>query len=122
MPGRSERDLLTRFGGGGGAGSSTQEEPEQEGNGGAVRRWGTKLDGSSRQPPREAGVRGTLLSGNKFKSLPACFSIAPTALTIHPFKKGAHGGRNCDLSMKKCHFASEQTAFLCLGSLCVAWI
>lgn len=49
------------------------------------RRWITKLNGSSRQLPTEAGERRVLLSGNKSKFLPACFFITPTALTMHHF-------------------------------------
>lgn len=142
LPGRSERDLLTRFWGGEGRGCTEQgvsiqlrtevhwpslqgaqlrrNQSRREMGG---RRWGTKLDGSSRQLPTEAGVRGTLLSDNRSKFLPACFSIAPTALTMHHFKQGGSWRKELWFKHeKKCHFASEQTAFLCLGSFCVAWI
>ena len=62
--------------------------------------------GSARQ------TRRALLSGNKSKSPPASFSVVPTARTIQYFKEGMVEEGIGNLSMKKRHFASEQTAFL----------
>lgn len=71
LPGRSERDLLTRFGGGGGAGSPTQEEPEQEGNwgggelGGGALSW-MEAAGSPPERPGRGGLCSLVTNSNLY--------------------------------------------------------
>lgn len=84
----------------------------------AGRHW---VDGS-RAPERQRGVAGLCSLVTDGFYLPV--SIVPTALTIQHFKEGGSVEEGIgNLRQKEKHpFASEQTAFLCLGSFCVVWI
>lgn len=78
------------------------------------------MDGS-RAPERQRGVAGLCSLVTDSLYLPV--SIVPTALTIQLFKEGGSVEEGIgNFSMKKHHFASEQTASLCLSSFCVVWI
>lgn len=128
-PGRSKRDLLTRFR----DGMWLYQQRVFQFNS------GPRCSGSARSPSAEetAGERwwpegtgwmsGELQRGRRVPQSPAVWyqMKIPPSLLLH----GAHRSNNSafqrtgalkevigNLSVKRCHFASEQTVFLCLGS------